>query len=151
MIQLNLGSGDTRVADHISIDLHPGADIQHDLTTPLPYVDGTVDHIYSSHVIEHFTRKEWEFVRHDWLRVLKPGGVMELRCPDMEKLCRHFLNGNDPELQLQRIYGQQGSEGQLHKNGFTADSLIASFPNCVWRMLKPSSDYELHMEFIKQL
>jgi predicted SAM-dependent methyltransferase len=54
MIALNLGSGDTRVQDHTSVDLHTAADVQHDLTTPLPYADGTVDRIYSSHVIEHF-------------------------------------------------------------------------------------------------
>jgi len=150
MIALNLGSGDTRVQDHISVDLHTDADVKHDLTTPLPYKDGSVDRIYSSHVIEHFTRAEWEHVRRDWLRVLKPGGVMELRCPDMEKLCVLFLGGEDRELQLQRIYGQQGSEGQLHKNGFTPESLVNSFPDCTWRILPASSDYELHMEFIKR-
>jgi predicted SAM-dependent methyltransferase len=150
MIKLNLGSGDTRVLDHIGIDLHPAADIQHDLTTPLPYRDGTVDRIYSSHVIEHFTRREWEFVRHDWPRVLKPGGIMELRCPDIAKLCQLLLDGVDVALQIERIYGQQGSEGQLHKNGFTPARLKASFPDMDCRLLKPSSDYELHMEFTKR-
>lgn len=150
MIQLNLGSGDTRVQDHVSVDLHTAADVKHDLTTPLPYDDNSVDRIYSSHVIEHFTRAEWEFVRRDWLRVLKPGGIMELRCPDIIKLARLILESDDIELQIQRIYGQQGSEGQLHKNGFTAHSLALSFPGTDWRTLKPGSEYELHMEFTKR-
>jgi predicted SAM-dependent methyltransferase len=57
MIKLNLGSGSNRMQDDfVNVDLHVAADLQHDLREPLPYDDGTVDEIYSCHVIEHFTR-----------------------------------------------------------------------------------------------
>jgi predicted SAM-dependent methyltransferase len=148
MIKLNLGSGDTRIQDHISVDLHTAADVKHDLTTPLPYDDGSVDEIYSSHVIEHFTRKEWDFVRQDWARVLKRGGIMTLRCPDILKLCQLFAADQHP-IRIEQIYGQQGSEGQLHKNGFTASILQQSFPDFEMRVMPPGSDYELHVRLIK--
>jgi hypothetical protein len=128
MIKLNLGSGDTRVLDHISVDLHTAADVQHDLTTPLPYATalsiGSTPATSSS-----ISPAEWEFVRHDWPRVLKPGGIMELRCPDMPSCASCSWTIVDVALQIERIYGQQGSEGQLHKNGFTPARLKASFPD----------------------
>jgi SAM-dependent methyltransferase len=149
MLKLNLGAGTSRYQDYISVDYHHEADLQHDLTTPLPYQNGEVDAIYSSHVVEHFTREEWGRVAGDWDRVLKPGAKIEIRCPDIEKLCQLVVNGTDLELQLTRIYGQQGDEGQLHKNGFTETTLAQSFPNFASKLLEPSTDYELHMELTK--
>jgi SAM-dependent methyltransferase len=150
MLKLNLGSGSNRLQDdYINVDLHTAADVQHDLRDPLPYEDGTVDRIYGSHVIEHFTRKEWEFVRRDWARVMKPGGVIELRCPDLLKLCRDFAGEPDNPIFLERIYGQQAHEGEFHKNGFTEESLAASFPEFDAKLYPYSTGYELHMELTK--
>jgi predicted SAM-dependent methyltransferase len=150
MINLNLGSGSNRRVDYISVDLYvPEADVQHDLTTPLPWSENEVDNIYSCHVIEHFTRKEWEFVRRDWARVLKPGGKVEIRCPDLTKLCQNFLNEPDNQLRIDQIYGQQARDGEFHKNGFTEESLRSSFPGFSLILLKPSSDYELHVVLTK--
>lgn len=151
MIRLNLGSGSNRMQDgYVNVDLHTDADLQHDLTTALPYQDNSVDHIYSSHVIEHFSRRQWDFVRKDWARVLKPGASMDLRCPDLFKLCQNFADAPDQFVRLEQIYGQQAHPGEFHKNGFTVQSLTDSFPGFTPTLLQPSSDYELHMRFTKQ-
>lgn len=155
MIKLNLGAGTSRYQDYTSVDLHTDGDLNHDLTTPLPFSDGEVDAIYSSHVIEHFTREEWGSVAVDWARVLKPGGKLEIRCPDIYEVSLDLteaIMANDQkliDLALSRMYGQQGDEGQLHKNGFTAHTLAESFPNFAAKLLEPSTDYELHMELTK--
>lgn len=150
MTKLNLGSGSNRLQDDfINVDLHTDADLQHDLRTPLPFADNTVDEIYSCHVIEHFTRKEWEFVRQDWARVLKPGATIEIRCPDIVKLAEHVLSTDTLPLRIQQIYGQQAHEGEFHKNGFTEQILVDSFPGFTAVLLKPSTDYELHMKLRK--
>lgn len=150
MTKLNLGSGTSRYQDFISVDLHTDADVKHDLTSPLPYEDESVDEIYSSHVIEHFTRTEWERMKKDWARVIKPGGTIEIRCPDILKLAEQLLdNKSDKSLAITRIYGQQGDEGQLHKNGFYLNSLALDFPGFKAEYLEPSTEYELHMRFTK--
>lgn len=149
MTKLNLGAGTSRYQDYTSVDFHQEADIIHDLTQPLPYEDESVDAIYSSHVIEHFTRDEWENISRDWARVLRPGGRLEIRCPDIVKLCQSVVDTVDLDLSITRIYGQQGDEGQLHKNGFTEEIVARSFPDFTYQVLEPSTEYELHMELVK--
>lgn len=151
VIRLNLGSGTSPLHDYINVDMLPEADVQHDLTTPLPFDDGSVDRIYSSHVVEHFTRSEWEFVRLDWARVLKPGAELEIRCPDVEKLAKHIIAMDDIPLRIQQLYGQQANPGQFHKNGFTEESLALSFPGFSYKLLKPTGDYELRMVLYKDV
>lgn len=150
-LRLNLGSGSQPLHDYLNIDLHKEADIQHDLTTPLPFSAGEVDKIYTCHVVEHFTRKEWEFVRRDWARVLKPGGELEIYCPDILKLAQHLVEEGGPAIRIEQVYGQQAHPGEFHKNGFTEESLAASFPGFTHKVQKAGSDYELHMVLTKNV
>lgn len=95
-IRLEIGSGPRGLEGWTSLDLNVGADIQHDLTTPLPFPDATVDEIYSSHVLEHFTYPgPLLHVVHECHRVLKPGARIRVAVPD----ARVFLNAYfHPEL-----------------------------------------------------
>ena len=150
MLNLNLGSGTSRKQDYLSIDLYtPEADVMIDLTRPLPFDDESVDNIYASHVVEHFSRDEWESIRKDWVRVLKPGGAIEIRCPDIIKVCQKFITNPSDDFNMKTLYGLQTNEGEYHKNGFTVGSLVSSFPDLLSEILAPSTDYELHMRFTK--
>ena len=44
------------------------------------FKDGTLDYVYSSHLLEDF--EDTEAVLKEWLRVIKPGGLLILFCPD---------------------------------------------------------------------
>ena len=71
------------VADWVTLDLNGTADIRHDLTRPLPFPDASVDRVYSSHVLEHFTYPtELLPLLRECLRVLKPGGVISAAVPN---------------------------------------------------------------------
>ena len=149
-MNLNLGSGTSRKQDYLSVDLYtPEADVMIDLTRPLPFDDESVDNIYASHVVEHFSREEWESMRKDWVRVLKKGGAIEIRCPDIIKVCRKVADNPTDPFSMMTLYGGQHAEGEYHKNGFTAESLVESFPGLLSEILDPSTDYELHMRFTK--
>lgn len=150
MLQLNLGSGTNRKQGYISVDLYtPEADLGLDLTRPLPWDDNEVDNIYASHVVEHFSRDEWERIRKEWARVLKPGGTIEIHCPDIEKVCQNYLaNPKDPFAMMQ-LYGLQSTDGEYHKNGFTYGSLCNSFPDMIGELLEPTTETEVHARFTK--
>lgn len=65
--------------------------IRHDLTKGLPYKDNEVDYIYSSHMLEHLSRKDAQFVLEEWYRVLKKGAILRLVLPDLNIYCRKYV------------------------------------------------------------
>lgn len=81
MIALNLGCGLKRKAGYVNVDLYaPGADRRDDLSKfPWDWPDESVDMVYMSHVLEHFT--DVEQVVREVHRILKPGGTWEVLVP----------------------------------------------------------------------
>jgi predicted SAM-dependent methyltransferase len=79
---LDIGCGENKKG-HIGIDIRETkvVDIVADARF-LPFRDESFDSVYSSHTIEHFSHREVKNVLAEWVRVLKKGGVMEVRCPD---------------------------------------------------------------------
>ena len=78
------------VPDWVTLDLNGNADINHDLSRPLPFPDGSVDRVYSSHVLEHFTypRPLLDLLREAH-RILRPGGTISAAVPN----ARVYLEG----------------------------------------------------------
>lgn len=152
MLKLNIGSGSSRIQDFVSVDLYaPEADLGLDCSKPLPFDTESVDAIYSSHFIEHLSRQEWLDVYPSWVRVLKPGGTIEIRCPDIVRVCELLVQNPNDELAHQRLYGLQHDEGEYHKSGYTEQFLTDCFKTLKPELLSPSSDYELHMRFTKDV
>lgn len=57
----------------------------------LPFGDGEASIVYASHVLEHLERKHAQTFVREAHRVLKPGGVIRLVVPDLERLARLYL------------------------------------------------------------
>jgi predicted SAM-dependent methyltransferase len=68
----------------------PGV-VHADITRRLPYPNGSVDYIYSSHVIEHLAR--WQALRfvQECVRVLRPGGIVRTATPDLAVRAIRYL------------------------------------------------------------
>jgi SAM-dependent methyltransferase len=150
MVSLNVGSGSNRRQDYISVDLYDDAADEHwDIGKRWVYSDETVDNIYACHVIEHLSREEFKVFTEEAKRVLKRGGQLEIRCPDIEKVCKLIIA--DPYILLnhQRLYGLQINDGEYHKSGYNNILLQEAFHPFKSEILSPSSDYELHMRFTK--
>jgi SAM-dependent methyltransferase len=83
-------------------DALPGNIRVHNLKYGIPYPDSSVDVVYHSHLFEHLDRDVgFEFLK-ETKRVLKPGGVLRICCPDLEYECRRYLKHlelcvDDPE------------------------------------------------------
>lgn len=81
-ISLNLGCGGDIRPGFINVDraTGPGIDVLVDISaSPMPFQDDSVDFVLCSHVLEHIL--DWEKVVFDIYRMLKPGGLFELRVP----------------------------------------------------------------------
>lgn len=90
---LNLGCGNHYNRDWINMDISPGGPgvIACDLSRGIPAEDDSFDVVYHSHVIEHFRREDATGFMKECHRVLKPGGILRVATPDLEQICRIYL------------------------------------------------------------
>ncbi len=65
----------------------------HDLTSGIPHASGSVDAIYSSHMLEHVEPKDAQFILRECHRVLKPGGVLRVVVP-LKAAARAYTEGD---------------------------------------------------------
>lgn len=126
-VKINLGCGKDIRKGWINVDvvakLKP--DIVHDLSQPLPFKDNFADYILAQDILEHFTREDLSDVIAEIARVLKVGGVLEIRVPNLEDIFERF--SDDLETRNEFIYGTTFETGVFgaHKVGFTPQMLVA--------------------------
>ena len=127
MVKINIGCGWRDFGkDWIHID---GGDYSHldfkDITK-LEYNDNSVDLIYASHVIEYFDRDEIKDILKEWIRVLKPDGILRLAVPNFEAMVHLYVEKKYPlEKFLGPLYGkmQMGNETIYHRTTYDYYSL----------------------------
>lgn len=105
-------------------DIRPGVGDAVGDIRQLPMLSRTVDGIECHHVIEHLTPEDGQVALKECWRVLRPGGILELSCPDLEACARTLLAGN-LEI-LMNIYSPHAEEAQRHRWGYTWASLLAA-------------------------
>lgn len=93
-ICLNIACGNAYVDEWLNYDYAPvsAAVTKANLLERLPISDGVADVVYSSHFLEHIPQKSVNAFLGECFRVLKPGGQIRLVLPDLEELCREYLN-----------------------------------------------------------
>ncbi|MBU0846872.1 methyltransferase domain-containing protein, partial [Patescibacteria group bacterium] len=92
---LNLACGNTLCShsDWINVDKSGGPGIEKlDLLEPMPFSDGEFDVVYSSHFLEHLPKRFVPLFLEECRRVLKPGGILRVATPDLEMICRTYLD-----------------------------------------------------------
>src|ERR1700736_1444739 len=97
---LNLGCGERFHPDWINIDLTSGRSgvIAHDLAKGIPFSSDSADAVYLAAVFEHIRRNDAENFLREIYRVLKPGGIVRVGVPDLEKICRLYLKKMEASL-----------------------------------------------------
>jgi SAM-dependent methyltransferase len=83
-----VGAGDVVIDGYTALDIKQGVE-----AGKLPYSDETVDEVYASHVLEHVARADTIATLQEWVRVLKPGGIIRVAVPDMELWAKWVVEG----------------------------------------------------------
>lgn len=85
-MKLDLGCGaKKRDVDYVGVDVNAveGVDVVWDLrTTPWPWPDNSIDHVFCSHFVEHLSGEERITFFNELWRILKPGAQAEVITPD---------------------------------------------------------------------
>jgi SAM-dependent methyltransferase len=68
-----------------------------DVTKGLPFADGSVGVVYSSHILEHFTRADAVRFLVECRRVSRRDGLLRLALPDLRRMAERYLASTDPE------------------------------------------------------
>lgn len=105
-IRLNIGCGTDYKDGWINIDNNSDHNIERldlnwDLRNSLPFLENSIDYIFNEHFIEHLTVEEGQAAIKDFMRVLKPRGVLRMATPDLEVTVDKYLNvplGEDPTM-----------------------------------------------------
>jgi len=127
-LYLHLGCGLVNHPKFINIDAMRAPHIHYirnieDLSL---FKDNSVDLIYASHCLEHFSHLRISQVLAEWYRTLKPGGILRLSVPDFDLLINIYKeNHNDIDTILHPLMGVQLSKYRFHKTVFTKNSLTS--------------------------
>jgi predicted SAM-dependent methyltransferase len=124
----------------IRLDVDPGVqpDIVCSMTDMRPISANTIDAVWSSHNLEHLQRHEVPLALGEFIRVLKPRGLLLLTLPDLQQVAQlvvddrledeAYYSPSGPVTPLDMIFGHtasvaRGNRFMAHRTGFTARSL----------------------------
>jgi SAM-dependent methyltransferase len=104
---LEIGPGNKRLLGFETLNIIGGLNIDYvfNAAKTLPFEDNTFDLIYASHILEHIPWYKTEEVLKDWVRILKPGGEIEVWVPDGLKICETLLKA---ELEFINLTDRDG-------------------------------------------
>ncbi|MGH7517719.1 MAG: class I SAM-dependent methyltransferase [Gemmatimonadales bacterium] len=108
-VLVNLGCGKDYRPGYVNVDINVvfRRDLWLDLRQPLPFVDGTIDGIFCSHVLEHFPLDQTSAIARECRRVLQPDGVLRVGVPDVEPAIQAYQRGD-----LAYLRGEGRSRGR---------------------------------------
>ncbi|MFQ5730968.1 MAG: tetratricopeptide repeat protein [Planctomycetaceae bacterium] len=124
----------------VRLDIDPGVqpDVVASLTDMSEIGSDSADALFSSHNLEHLYGHEVPLALAEFLRVLKPGGLVLVTMPDLQQLAHHiiadklddvlYVSPAGPITTLDCLFGfgkaiAQGNAFMAHKTGFTERSL----------------------------
>jgi ubiquinone/menaquinone biosynthesis C-methylase UbiE len=137
----------------LRVDINPN--VKPDIVASMlsmPMIAGaSVDGVWSSHNIEHLYAHEVPVALAEFLRVLRPGGVVLLTMPDLQRVAELIVQDKldepaysspaGPIAPLDILYGHRpqiamGNVFMAHRTGFTARTLAQVLANAGFDRIK---------------
>jgi len=143
MLKLHIGCRNEIKEGYDNIDLYYGP-IKMDMFD-LKYPDNSVDEILSHHTLEHaghgiYGDRGVPQALKEWLRILKPGGSVEIVIPDTEKCIKGWLKSTKlNDYSNMQLWGQQTNDGDYHRVGFKKTTIGKYFINAGFVNIKVRS------------
>jgi predicted SAM-dependent methyltransferase len=107
-LRINVGSSSSHLDGWLNCDLQrdpEGLCIRMDATQRWPFDSSSAEAINSEHFIEHVDIDHARGYFREAFRVLRPQGVIRTSTPDLEGLCRSYIERDPTLLELHRQHG----------------------------------------------
>lgn len=134
-IKLNLGSGGISYPGYLSVDMYDKrTQVLMDITK-LDFEENSVSEILASHVFEHLNPYHGLNILSDWLSILKPGGKLIMEMPNIEELCKRFVNASSTGEKygiLNAVYGSVNTTGVGGPDNITSPHLFGWWPQALF-------------------
>lgn len=103
-VKINLGSGHWKLPGWVNVDIDSGSrpDVLADLSAPLPFRASVADFMHTEDFLDQLDLDGARRFLRECHRILKPGGVIRILTPDVEKLARMYLENPEGLKKLWR-------------------------------------------------
>lgn len=99
----------------------------------IPLPDACADELMCIHGIEHVLPWQADTALAEWHRLLKPGGLLVIECPDLIKCCQNVISGytlpgkHPDQYGLWGLYGDDSTRDpfMMHRYAYSPASLTA--------------------------
>ncbi len=138
MLKINVGAGNVKRDGYLNADVRPdsGADIIGEAWNLKGVAPGTVDEVYSRHMLEHLDPGDARRALAHWFDLLKPGAKLNVIVPDIEFHCRQLLGLASSTFHDQQQHAfaafwgwrdeaRGGNREDAHRWGYTQTTLTA--------------------------
>ncbi len=138
-VALGVGHIDLHDKGYINVDIRdlPHVDLAIDVNDSLPFEDNSISEILAESVLEHlnhniigvpdtFRMTNSIKVLSDWNRVLRPGGKLYIKVPNLEGVFKQYVANNISVTDLiGYVYGGGEYEHNYHRAGFDTSIMSA--------------------------
>ena len=153
-IRIDVGCGKTPRPGYVGCDIRPLPGIA--IVSPawaIPLPSGSVDAIYSRHMIEHASLEDAARILRHFYSLLKVGGELDINTPDLERtIAQAHMPGDSPYVShvtvsnadhaLFSLFGWQTNPHDIHRWAYTEASLAALLRNCGFADVRRIDDTE---------
>ena len=130
-IKLNVGCGQRKMHGFINNDARE--DVGPDVVANVAKIHekfADADLLYACHVLEHFPLKAstfqpitWRQVLESWHTTLKDGGVLRIAVPDIEAVCKYYVESGNLDILYAFFYGGQKYDFDFHYHCWSFETL----------------------------
>lgn len=135
---LHIGCGDNVLPKpFINIDSRKKKGVLNLKAYPLKFKDNSFDLVYASHILEHFNKVKVLKVLKEWVRVLKPGGVLRISVPSFDNLSLIYNIDKNIDNISGPLMGGQTYKDNFHYEIFNQKKLIKLLTNAGLEAIHP--------------
>ena len=135
---LHIGCGDNVLPKpFINIDSRKKKGVLNLKAYPLKFKNNTFDLVYASHILEHFNKMKVLKVLKEWVRVLKPGGILRISVPSFDNLSSIYKIDKNIENISGPLMGGQTYKDNFHYEIFNQKKLIKLLTNAGLEAIHP--------------